>query len=115
MVNNYQPADIQKRTFAFGVRVIKLVDKLPKTLSGVELARQLIRSGTSVGANVREADGAESHKDFVHKIGIAYKEAKETHYRLDLINTAILSDHSEIPVLIDEADQLARILYTIGH
>jgi len=58
--------DIKERTFNFAVRVVKLVNSLPRTTAGIELGRQLIRSGTSIGANVEEADGADTKKDFVY-------------------------------------------------
>jgi len=115
MRKDYRPTDIQQRTFMFGIRIVKLVDRLPRTLAGTEIGRQLLRAGTSIGANVREADGAETHKDFVHKIGIAGKEAKETHYWLELVNAAVLISDAEVIALIDESDQIARILYAIGH
>ncbi|HZQ09581.1 MAG TPA: four helix bundle protein [Anaerolineae bacterium] len=79
-MNKITSHDIQKRTFLFAVRIVKLVDRLPRSVAAVEIGRQLLRAGTSVGANVREADGASTHKDFSHKINIAEREAKETHY-----------------------------------
>ncbi len=115
LMANYKPTDIQERTFAFGIRVLKLVDCMPRRLGALEISKQLLRSGTSVGANVQEADGAESHKDFVHKIGIARKEAQESHFWLRVINSAILPDNPEVLALLDEAQQLTRILYAIGH
>jgi four helix bundle protein len=63
---------------------------------------------------VREADGAESHRDFVHKIMIAEKEAKEARYWLEIIGETILMKDSELKLLLDEADQLGKILYAIG-
>ncbi|NJN43660.1 MAG: four helix bundle protein [Anaerolineae bacterium] len=66
-----EPQDIQARTFEFGVRIVDLADRIPRTLAGEVLARQLARSGLSVGANVEEADGAESKNDFIHKMSIA--------------------------------------------
>jgi len=107
------PKDIQKRTFDFAIRVVKLVDRLSRTLAAVEIGRQVLRSGTSVGANVQEADAAESKKDFVHKMGIARKEAQETRYWLAIIRTAILPNDAEVELLWKESDELARILYTI--
>ncbi len=71
------PFEIRERTFQFAVRVTKLARQMPRTLDAVEIGRQLIRSGTSVGANVEEAHGAESQCDFVHKMSIARKEARE--------------------------------------
>ena len=100
------------RTFQFAVRVVKLVRRLPKTLDAVEIGRQLIKSGTSVGANVEEAHGAESQRDFIHKMSIARKEARESRYWLRLIHAAILDD-DETRALIQEADELVRILSAI--
>jgi four helix bundle protein len=110
----YKPRDMQKRTFMFGVRIVKLVDRLPRSLAAIEIGRQLLRAGTSVGANVREADRAESHKDFVHKITIAEKEAKEAHYCLELLRESVLQNDTELTSMLDESDQLGRILYAIG-
>ncbi len=107
------PYDIRERTFEFGVRIIKLVDAIPRTVAGIELGRQLVRSGTSIGANVEEADASSTKKEFAYKDGIARKEARETRYWLRLIQAAGLLDRPEIPDLIDEADQLVRILSTI--
>ena len=79
------PFEIRERTFQFAVRVTKLVRQMPRTLDAVEIGRQLIRSGTSVGANVEEAHGAESQRDFAHKMSIARKEARESRYlRFDI-------------------------------
>ncbi len=107
------PADIQKRTFDFGVRVIRLVDKLPRTLAATEIGKQLLRSGTSVGANVQEADAAESRSDFIHKMSIALKEARESRYWLSLIDTAIVQNTDEVKTLIQESTELTKILFTI--
>ena len=68
---DHPPFDIQERTFQFGVRIIKFVDKLPRTLSATEIGRQLLKSGTSIAANMEEAKGAESKNNFIHKVGIA--------------------------------------------
>jgi len=107
------PRDIQKRTFDFGIRIVKMVNRLPRTLASVEIGRQVLRSGTSVGANVQEADAAESKKDFCHKMGIARKEAQETRYWLGIIRTAILVNDAEVDLLYEESDELSRILAAI--
>lgn len=112
-MSTQSPRDIQKRTFDFGVRIVKLVDQFPRTLSGVEIGKQVLRSGTSVGANVQEADAAESKKDFIHKMGIARKEAQETRYWLGIIRIAVLQNHVEVEALFKESDELARILSAI--
>jgi four helix bundle protein len=105
--------DIQERTFKFGVRIIKFVDKLPRTLSATELGRQLLRSGTSIAANMEEANGAESKSDFIHKVSIAYKEARETRMWLGMIKAAILPTTAEVAELLDECDEIVRILFAI--
>lgn len=104
------PFDIKKRTFLFGVRVIKLVGKLPRTVAGIEVGRQLIRAGTSVGSNMEEADGALSKKDFVNHVRIARKEARESRYWLSMLAAADLLQNSDISPLAQEADELVRIL-----
>jgi four helix bundle protein len=71
---------IEDRTYRFALRVIKLVQAMPKEVAGSVLARQLLRAATSIGANVEEALAAESKRDFTHKMGIAHKEAREAHY-----------------------------------
>ena len=108
------PFDIKERTFLFGVRVVKLVGRLPKSVAGIEVGRQLIACGTSVGANVEEAHGGESKKDFAHKMGIAKKEARESRYWLCIVKATLLDD-AEVDALIQEADELVRILATIIH
>ena len=105
--------DIQERTFKFGIQIIKFVDKLPRTLAGTEPGRQLIRSGTSIAANMEETNGAESKSDFIHKVSIAYKEARETRLWLGLIKAAILADAVEVDKLYAERDELVRILFAI--
>jgi four helix bundle protein len=111
-MKNGQRFDIQERTFEFAVQVAKLVNRLPRTVAGVEIGRQVVRSATSVGANVEEADAAESKQDFIHKMSIAQKEAREARYWLRVIQAALL-DNDEVQSLIQESDELVRILYTI--
>ncbi len=94
------PRNIQERAFEFGVRVIRLVDRLPRMIAGNMLGQQLIRAGTSVGANMQEADATESKRDFIHKTGIALKEAKESHYWLRLVDAALLPNDAEARALM---------------
>ena len=107
------PFDIQERTFQFGVRIVKFVDRLPRTLSATEIGRQLLKSGTSIAANMEEAKGAESKNDFIHKVGIAYKEARETRLWLRMIHTALLPTATEVTELLTESEELIRILFAI--
>lgn len=67
--------DVRDRTFRFGVQVVKMSSHPQRTAVGFELTKQIIRSGTRIGANVEEADACESKKDYFHKMGIALKEA----------------------------------------
>jgi len=85
---------------------------MPRTIAGIEVGRQVVRSATSIGANVEEADAAESKRDFIHKMGIAQKEARETRYWLRIIKATLLDD-DEVQTLTKESDELVRILYTI--
>jgi four helix bundle protein len=108
---------IQERTLEFGVKILKFVDNLPKTVGGGILAKQVIRSGTSIGANMEEADGASSRADFANKVVIARKEARETRYWLKLIRKADLiqsQNHiKELDVLIGESHEIVLILSAI--
>jgi len=107
------PTDIQQRTFEFAKRIVLLVDRLPRTLAATEIGRQMLRSGTSVGANMQEADAAESRSDFIHKVSIALKEARETRYWLKLTDATILSNDPEVQALLQESTELTKILFTI--
>lgn len=105
--------DIRERTFRFGVRIVKMVNRLPRTTAGFALGNQVIRSGTSIGANVEEADASESKADFIHKMKIALKEAQETRYWLrTIIESEMLMDE-ETKALLKESDELVRIIHTI--
>lgn len=112
-MNIETPYDIKERAFAFALRIVKMVNSLPRTTAGIEVGRQVIRSGPSIGANLEEADGAESKKDFVHKVGIARKEARETRYWLRLIYASKLLCNEEVKSLHSESDELVKILSTI--
>jgi four helix bundle protein len=109
--------DIKERSFRFAVKAAKFTEELPRKQSTVEYARQLIRSSASVGANVEEADGALSKRDFINKIGIARKEARETTYWLQLIKEVdsfgTENARVELDWLIGESDELRLILSSI--
>ena len=107
------PRDIVERTAKFADRVIKLCLSLPRNVAGWEMGKQLIRAGTSVGANVEEAQGGESKADFVHKMKVARKECREAQYFLKRIANAELLPAKRLEEIIDEADQLRRILTAI--
>lgn len=109
-----QPRDIRERTFQFSIRVVRLCQTLD-AVPGVSrtLANQLLRAGTSIGANVEEAHGSQSKADFIAKMYISCKEARETHYWLRLLAATELVSTAKLADLIDEANQLVAILTTI--
>lgn len=106
--------DIKPRTFRFAARIVKFCRVLEEIPGAPRiLAQQLLRSGTSIGANVEEGYGSQSKADFVHKYSIACKEARETHYWLRLLVASDLIAESRVCDLIDEANQLVAILTAI--
>jgi len=106
--------DICERTFVFAVRVVKLCQFLDKQAGvGRTLGKQLIRSGTSIGANVEEAQGGQSRADFLSKISIACKEARETLYWLKLLEAAEVIHVDRLKEIKAEANELVGILTTI--
>lgn len=102
--------DLSERLLGFAVRVIRLVHALPKTPVGKLVAGQLVRAGTSAGSNYEEARGAESRADFVHKLGVSLKEARESWYWLRLIHRAELIKPILVNDLAKEAGELCAIL-----
>ena len=109
--------DISERTMEFAVRSASLVNKIPRCQAAIEYGKQLIRSSSSVGANIEEADGTLSKKDFVCKMAIARREARESRYWLQLINKAGLINDSSLKIelnwLQQEAHELLLILSSI--
>lgn len=104
---------VREKSFAFAVRVVKLYQFLSSEKKEFVLSKQILRSGTSVGANVEEADNAISKKDFSSKISIAYKEAKETHYWLRLLNETKYIDQKQFDSLINDCNEICKLLFAI--
>ncbi|WP_431123608.1 four helix bundle protein [Flagellimonas flava] len=102
---------IEERSFKFALSIIKLVKELRNAKEFV-FADQILRSATSIGANVAEAGAGQSKKDFIHKMAIASKEARETRYWLKLLNESklVLVDFSDY---LEEIDQIIKILTKI--
>lgn len=105
--------DLEERTALFGENLIVFLKSLKETTLNRPILLQLIRSGTSIGANYYEADGAESKKDFQHKIGICKKEAKETKYWLRMLSLLHTEKKDELRVLWKEAQELTLIFSKI--
>lgn len=106
--------DLEERTFEFAKRVREFVKKLPKTIANIEDSRQLVRASGSVGANYREANEALSKKDFVMRIKICRKEAKESRYWLRLVDVGENEDlENERKYLEQESIELTHIFGSI--
>jgi four helix bundle protein len=106
--------DIKERGFSFACRIVKLYQFLAKRKSGVEvLGRQVLRSGTSIGANLEEATAAQSKADFISKCNIALKEARETYYWLRLLIKTEVVPANKLSELSNESNELVAILTTI--
>jgi len=112
---NPKTEELLERTFNFGVNCLKLIETFPKTKSYSIIAFQLAKASTSVGANYEEAQAAESSKDFVHKIGIVSKEARESNYWLRVVNEVLpLKLKTEIfQNLLNESFELKKIFISI--
>ena len=105
--------EFKDRTRQFSIRVIRLVEKLPTSVTGDVLGRQLLRCATSVGANYRAASRAKSERDFLNKMKICEEEIDETLYWLELIKHTQIFDESRMQPLIAEADELCAIITAI--
>ena len=106
--------DLERRTKQFALRVIRFVTTLPRNKVSDVIGHQLLKAATSIGANYREANRAESHADFVHKVGIVEKEAAETQYWLELCDEAHVGDLGERRSLLSESGALLAIFTTTG-
>ncbi len=103
-------SDLSERLLNYAVRIVKLVESLPNTIIGRRIGDQLLRSGTSPGANYEEAQGAESHTDFTHKLQIALKEMRESNFWLRVLHRAEVLPPQRLDDLMDESNQLKKIL-----
>ena len=107
--------DITERTFNFALRIIKLCQFINKKYEVEKsvLSKQLLRAGTSIGANVEEAQAGQSKADFINKMSIALKEARETNYWLRLIEASEMIKPEKIAEIKKESNELKRILGAI--
>jgi four helix bundle protein len=101
--------EMKKRTSAFALRIIHLVEALPKTRTADVIGKQLLRCGTSVGANYRASCRAKSQADFVAKMGIVEEEADDTIYWIELLIESNLVGKDRVANLLDEANQIVSI------
>ena len=107
-------AELEERTLAFAVRLVAFINTLPNTVAGRTVGGQLLAAGTSVGANYREANRAESKADVAHKVAIALKEAAETEYWLLVCKRSALGEPKEASALGIEAGEFVRIFSSIN-
>lgn len=106
--------ELERRTKSFALQIIGLVGALPTNRVANVLGSQLLRSGTSIGANYREANRAISHDDFIHKLSICEKDAAETEYWLELLFEGQVSRDERCDALRAEANELLRIFVASG-
>jgi four helix bundle protein len=104
---------VQEKSYAFALRVIEVYRFLIEERKEFVLARQLLRSGTSIGANVEEALGGQTERDFFAKMNIAYKEARETHYWLRLLRDSRMISEDIASSLLADCDELLKLSGTI--
>ena len=103
----------EEKSYAFAVRVVKLCRQLIVTQKEFVLSKQLLRSGTSIGANVREGEDGQSRADFLHKFSIALKEANETSYWLDLLHDTGFINDEEYESIQTDCMELKKLLTSI--
>ena len=104
---------VQIKSYAFAVRIVNVFKYLSEEKKEFVLSKQLLRCGTSIGANIEEAIGGQTEKDFFAKLTISYKEARETHYWIRLLkDTSYLSNEEAQSLLID-VEELLRIIGSI--
>lgn len=106
--------ELENRTKKFALAVIDLVERMPRNRAGDVVGRQLLRSGTSIGANYREANRTESRNDFIHKVGLSSKEASETEFWMELVSESPHLQTSGSTETLQESRELLAIFTTIG-
>lgn len=104
------PEELKARTKQFALRVMKLVDALPRTRSGNAIGNQLVRSGTSVGSNYRASCRSRSRAEFIAKIGVVEEEADESAFWMELIIDGSLLPAPKVSSLLQEANELTAIM-----
>jgi len=107
-------AELEERTLAFAVRLVAFVSPLSNSVAGRKVGGQLLAAGTSIGANYREANRAESKADFAHKVGLSLKESAETEYWVLVCERSQLGDPAEAIALRNESEEFVRIFSSIN-
>lgn len=104
---------VQVKSYTFAIRMVRLYQHLSKEKKEFILSKQLLRSGTSIGANIEEALGGSSKRDFKAKMNIAYKEARETKYWLKLLKDTDYIDEGAFESVYSDCEEILKLLYTI--
>jgi len=104
---------IKTKSFLFAVRIVNLYKFLTEDKREFIISKQLLRSGTSIGANVREAEHAESKADFIHKLSVSLKEANETEYWLELLNETNYLSSSDYISIQNDIKEILKLLTSI--
>jgi len=104
---------VQMKSYAFAVRIVKVYQFLSNDKKEFVLSKQLLRCGTSIGANIEEAIGGQSEKDFYAKLTIAYKEARETHYWIRLLTDTDYLSKAQSERLLNDVTELLKIVGSI--
>lgn len=104
---------ISQKSFDFALRIVKLYKYLKENKKEYILSKQLLRSGTSIGANIEEALGGQSKKDFVSKFSVSYKESRETLYWIKLLNKSGYLNQNQSLSLINDCEELIKIITKI--
>jgi four helix bundle protein len=104
---------LQDKSFAFAVRIVRLYQHLTQEIKEFVLSKQLLRSGTSIGANVEEGIGGFTRKDFRAKLSISYKEARETKYWLRLLKETGYISEQAFESMLHDCEELAKLLFVI--
>ena len=104
---------VQEKSYTLALRIVELYKYLTEEKKEFVLSKQILRSGTSIGANVEEAEGAQSEKDFLSKMSIAYKEARETKYWLRLLNDSGYLEEKQAQSLFQDINEILKLLGSI--
>ncbi len=110
MTNKEKESPIREKSFALAIRIVNLYKYLTKEKSEFTISKQILKSGTSPGANVREAQNGESDADFIHKLSIAQKETAETIYWLDLLHATDYLTSTEYESLLKDSEELLKMI-----
>ena len=104
---------VVRKSYAFALKIVRVCRLLMKEQKEFVLSKQLLKSGTSIGANVAEAQGGQSLKDFISKLSISYKEANESHYWIRLLRDSELMEAKSAKALLYDCEELLKILGSI--